>query len=84
VITVEKYEHTILCFEGKVDPGAADLSSSLMRGAGPLDEYMDRVANGEDASVPRLGSGRWELISHDVIVLGRRTLWTLIFRRAVH
>ena len=78
-----RYEHTIFCFEGKVDPTADSLAESFMQSNGPVAEELDRIANGESEPLRELGGGDWELVSHSVTAIGDRTLWTLILRHEI-
>lgn len=67
-----EYEHRFIGFEGSIDLEAEDLMVSFMQGARLLVMDVDQLI---ESHLP--GSG-WELVSHDVAVVGSKTLITLI------
>jgi hypothetical protein len=71
-----RYEHALVSLEGVLDPDEGDIACQFMSQNGDIVDGLDRfTAGGVD------GKQGWELVSHDVVLLGTRTLTTFVFRR---
>jgi hypothetical protein len=70
------YEHATVSLEGRLDPTAPDLAAAFLEEHRQLANQVDQIVA---TGLP--GGGGWGLVSHDVLLIGDRTLVTLIFRR---
>lgn len=68
-------EHAIVCLEASFDTKALDLAQAFMAANGELASQLDRLTGG---GLPGAG---WHVVSHDVLVVGERSLMTLILQR---
>jgi hypothetical protein len=70
------FEHAIVSLEGRLDPKSDDLACQYMDQNGDIVDGLDRFTRGGVD-----GKRGWELVSHDVVLVGDRTLTTFVFRR---
>lgn len=64
-------EHAVVCVEGSLDASSSDLAEAFMRANATLAQHLDRLTNGG------LEGDGWQVVSHDVVLVGEKTLTTL-------
>jgi hypothetical protein len=75
---LRRYEDALVSLEGVLVTDEETIACQFMSQNGDIVDGLDRfTAGGVD------GKQGWELVSHDVVPLGTRTLTTFVFRRLV-